>query len=84
MAYRGRSRLVCHQRPLFFVRLSYPSRGGAVPPFRSVVRALGSPVSILLGLVLMLYVGVEIAFGDFGAAFMERVQDVRERLRRLQ
>ena len=61
---------------LCFMRLSYPSRGGAVPPFRSVVRALGSPVSILLGLVLMLYVGVEIAFGDFGAAFMERVQGI--------
>ncbi len=61
---------------LMFMRLSYPPRTGAVPPVRGVVRALGSPVSILLGLVLMLYVGVEIAFGDFGAAFMERVQGI--------
>ena len=61
---------------LFFARLPYPARSGSVPPFRTVVRGLGSPVSVLLGLVLMLYVGVEIAFGDFGAAFMERVQGV--------
>lgn len=59
-----------------FLRLSYPPRAGAVPPVRSVVRGLGSPAAVLLGLVLMLYVGVEIAFGDFGAAFMERTQGV--------
>ena len=61
---------------LIFARLSYPPRGGAVPPFRSVVRELGSPASVLLGLILMLYVGVEIAFSDFGAGYMERVQGV--------
>ncbi len=61
---------------LMFTRLSYPPRRGSVPPFRSIVRGLGSPVSVLLGLVLMLYVGVEIAFGDFGAAFMERTQGI--------
>ena len=61
---------------LMFTRLSYPPRSGSVPTIRSVVRGLGSPVSVLLGLVLMLYVGVEIAFGDFGAAFMERTQGV--------
>ncbi|MDE2903213.1 MAG: MFS transporter [Chloroflexota bacterium] len=61
---------------LFFIRLPYPPRGSAVPPFRSMVRGLTSPVSVLLGLVLMLYVGVEIAFGDFGAAFMERTQGI--------
>ncbi len=61
---------------LMFTRLSYPPRRGSVPPFRSIVRGLGSPVSLLLGLVLMLYVGVEIAFGDFGAAFMERTQGI--------
>ena len=61
---------------LMFTRLSYPPRSGSVPTLRSVVRGLGSPVSILLGLVLMLYVGVEIAFGDFGAAFMERTQGI--------
>ena len=61
---------------LMFTRLSYPPRSGSVPTIRSVVRGLGSPVSILLGLVLMLYVGVEIAFGDFGAAFMERTQGI--------
>ena len=59
---------------LFFVRLSYPPRGNAAPPIRSMVRGLTSPLSILLGLVLLLYVGVEIAFGDFGAAYMERTQ----------
>lgn len=61
---------------LFFIRLPYPPRGNAVPPVRSMVRGLTSPVSVLLGLVLMLYVGVEIAFGDFGAAFMERTQGI--------
>lgn len=61
---------------LMFTRLLYPPRRGSVPPFRSIVRGLGSPVSVLLGLVLMLYVGVEIAFGDFGAAFMERTQGI--------
>ncbi len=61
---------------LMFTRLAYPPRRGSVPPFRSIVRGLGSPVSVFLGLVLMLYVGVEIAFGDFGAAFMERTQGI--------
>ncbi len=61
---------------LIFMRLSYPRRRGSIPAIRSVIGGLGSPVSILLGLVLMLYVGVEIAFGDFGAAFMERTQGI--------
>ncbi len=61
---------------LAFARLAYPPRSGPVPSFRDVVRGLGSLASVLLGLVLMLYVGVEIAFGDFGAPFMERVQGV--------
>ncbi len=59
-----------------FARLSYPPRRAASPPFRTVLRGLGSPVPILIGLVLSMYVGVEIAFADFGASFMERVQGV--------
>ena len=59
-----------------FARLSYPPRRAASPPFRAVLRGLGSPAPILIGLVLTMYVGVEIAFADFGASFMERVQGV--------
>ena len=59
-----------------FARLSYPPRRGASPPFRTVLSGLLSPAPVLVGLVLTMYVGVEIAFADFGAAFMEHVQGI--------
>ena len=59
-----------------FARLSYPPQRGVSPPFRTIVRGLGSPAPILIGLVLTMYVGVEIAFADFGAAFMEKAQGI--------
>ena len=58
---------------LLFACVSYPPCSRAAPSFRRVLHALGSPVPIVLGLVLMLYVGVEIVFADFGAAFLEHV-----------
>ncbi len=61
---------------LVFARLPFPPRRGTRPPFRWVLRGLCSPPPILIGLVLTMYVGVEIAFADFGAAFMEQVQDI--------
>ena len=59
-----------------FARLTYPPRSDASLPLRRVLRQLASPAPIVLGLVLTMYVGVEIAFADFGAAFMEQVQEV--------
>ena len=54
-----------------FVRLQFRRVSAAPVRLRETIGEMASPVPLLLGVGLALYVGVEIGFGGFFAAFLE-------------
>ncbi|HCU72206.1 MAG TPA: hypothetical protein DGO43_00155 [Chloroflexi bacterium] len=55
-----------------FSLLRYPARSSEAVAWPEIGRAMADPVPLSLGIVLAFYVGAEIGFAGFGAAFIEQ------------